>query len=192
MSQIRLQVCDAASKSLFDGGDSREAAVQHEFGSRFNFLRRPLPPVAIGHREREGRIRDVVDLISQIGSVACGCLAALFGSDARDDDTVNAMLRKPDGKSAADQSAVAALLEDSIRRERHILQWHNVTRLQREWAGILDVKNLDDWDFARLNSANQRLEALNERRYVGVAPVRTITERFLHVNDKKRSCRSGH
>src|SRR5215510_11058658 len=136
MSQIRLQVCDASSKSLFDGCDAREAAVQHEFGSGFNFLRRPLPPVAIGHRKRQGRVGDVVDLISQIASMTCGRLAALFGSDARDDDTANAALREPDSKSAPDQRAMAALLEDSIRNKSHIRQCHNVTRLQREWAGI--------------------------------------------------------
>ena len=155
MSQIRLQVRDAASKSLFDGRDSREAAVQHEFGPRFNFLRRPLPPMAVGHRKRQGRVGHVVDLVSQVGSVACSCFAALFGSDAGDDDTADAVLREPDSKSAADQSTVAALLEDGIRRERQILQWHNVTRLQREWAGILDMKNLDDRDFAGLSSINQ-------------------------------------
>src|SRR5262249_55246527 len=154
-----------------------------------DFLRRPLPPVAVGHRKRQGGIGDVVDLKSQIAGVARGCLAALFGSDARDDYTVDAVLREPDINSAPNQGAVAALLEDSISRERHLLQGHNITRFQREWAGILDVKNLDDRDFAGLSAADQRLQALNERRHVGVAPVWTMTKRFLHVNDKKRSCR---
>src|SRR5215471_19501221 len=176
MSQIRLQLCDAASKSLFDRCNSRKAAVQHKFGPRFDFLRRPLPSVAVDHGKRQGRIGDVVNLISQIGSVARGGLAALFGSDAGDDDAADAVLREPNSKSATDQGAVATLLKDSIRRERHILQWHNMTRLQREWAGVLDVKNPDDWDFAGLSSIDQRLEALNERRHAGVAPVWTMTK----------------
>lgn len=189
--KIRLQAVGWGRKGFFYRRDPRKACVQNEFGSGFDFFRVPLPALAVRHRECQGRFRHIVNLISQIGSVARGGLAALFGADAGHDDSANPMLRKPDVKSAADKGTVTAFSEYRIRRERQIPQRCNVPRFEREGTGVLDVKNLDHWDFAGLGSGDERSQAVEESRHVGVAPVRTMTERFLYVNDKKRSS-SGH
>jgi len=54
------------------------------------------------------------------------------------------------------------------------------------------VKNLDDRDLEGVRSVDQRSQAPNKKRYVGVAPVWAMTKRLLHVNDNQRGFRRGH
>src|SRR5262249_50829688 len=119
-------------------------------------------------------------------------LAALLGADAADDQARDAVAHEPDVEAAADQGAVAALVEDDIRRDRQAGHRLHVAGRERESAVVLDVEDLHDRNAARPGAVDQRLQVREKRRRVAVVPVRPVAERFLGVDDDQGAVGKRH
>src|SRR5581483_11216212 len=150
-------------EGCFHTNNSGKAILQHELCPRLDFICIPHFSVAVSHREGECGIGDVIHFVTNIRSVAGGCLAALLSTYTGHNKSADAMLDEPNVKSTADQCTVAALVKDGLRVDRDSRNRFYMTRCQRESASLLDMENLHNRNASILCPINKRLQIIDER-----------------------------
>src|SRR6516164_7414499 len=124
--------------------------------------------------------------------MACRSLTALLGTNPRNDQPADAVLHQPDIKSAADESAVAALVKHDIRCNRDAVDCFHVAGCDRERTALFYMKDLHDWNVASLGTIDERLEPEQEQWHIVIAPIGTMSKRLLRINDQECRSNSGH
>lgn len=118
--------------------------------------------------------------------------AALFGADAGDEDTTNAVLGQPHVETRTDQSAMAPLPERRLGSDPERGECADEPGCFRKRPVFIDMEDLDDGYSIGFRAVDQSLLTIDIGGSEVFVPVMPMCEGLLGVDNEKDSTMAGH